>query len=137
LPGVIGGLGGFEMLLFHAAWVLTVTFALSIAYEAWRTLARRHVSTHDSPAAFLKGLPIYVVALAVIVMMFLAVPGANWIGLVLSLAGIGVSIFYYNPTIMMARAPGVIDWIEDMVFTGLLFVAAAILVYDIAGFTLS
>ncbi|WP_196260343.1 hypothetical protein [Pelagibacterium limicola] len=125
------------MLLFHAAWVLTVTFTISIAYEAWRTLRRGHVSEHDSVAAFIKGLPIYGIAVLAIALMFLNVPAANWIGLALALAGIGVSIFYYNPTIMMVRAPEVIDWIEDMVFTGLLFIAAAILIYDITGFTLS
>jgi hypothetical protein len=44
-----------------------------------------------------------------------------------------VSIFYYNPRIMLARKPGIIDWFEDLVFTGLLFVAAALLLYAISG----
>jgi hypothetical protein len=33
---------------------------------------------------------------------------------------------------MPARRPGRIDWFEDLVFTGLLFVAAAQLLYELA-----
>jgi hypothetical protein len=47
-----------------------------------------------------------------------------------------VSIFYYNPRILLERQPGVIDWFEDLVFTGLLFVAAVLLAYEVAGMTL-
>jgi hypothetical protein len=50
----------------------------------------------------------------------------------LSVAGIAVSVFY-NPVIMLERQPGMIDWIEDLVFTGLLFVAAALLLYEVLG----
>lgn len=35
------------------------------------------------------------------------------------------SIYYYNPTIMLERQPGLVDWIEDLLLTGLLFIAAA------------
>lgn len=31
------------------------------------------------------------------------------------------------------RRPGLLDWFEDLVFTGLLFVATAQLLYEIAG----
>jgi len=44
-----------------------------------------------------------------------------------------VSIFYYNPKIMLERQPGLIDWFEDLVYTGLLFVAAALLSYAVLG----
>jgi hypothetical protein len=47
-----------------------------------------------------------------------------------------VSIFYYNPKIIVERRPGVIDWLEDLVYTGLLFVAATLLIYEIVGKTL-
>jgi hypothetical protein len=56
--------------------------------------------------------------------------------LVLSVVVILVSIFYYNPKIMLERRPGVIDWLEDLVFTGLLFVTATLLLYEIVGKTL-
>jgi hypothetical protein len=44
-----------------------------------------------------------------------------------------MSVFYYNPVIMLERRPGLIDWIEDLAFTGLLFVAAALLLYEVLG----
>ena len=47
-----------------------------------------------------------------------------------------VSIFYYSPTILPQRRPGPIDWFEDKLYTGLLFVAVALLVYDLLGKTL-
>jgi hypothetical protein len=68
--------------------------------------------------------------------LFSGVAWAAWAGLFFSGVMILVSIFYYNPTIMLERRPGVIDWFEDLVFTGLLFVAAALLLYDIIGVTL-
>jgi hypothetical protein len=37
---------------------------------------------------------------------------------------------------MLERRPGVIDWLEDLVFTGLLFVSATLLLYEIVGKTL-
>lgn len=58
------------------------------------------------------------------------------LGLVFSLVVIAVSIFYSSSTIMVEREPGPVDWFEDLVFTGLLFVTAALLTYEVAGFTL-
>jgi hypothetical protein len=124
------------MLAIHAAWVLGAAFVLSIAYEAYRTAFKSHVSVHDSRAAFARGLVVYVIAALTIAALATGFPGAVWIGLAVSLIGIGVSTFYYNPVIMRDRQPGVIDWIEDILFTGLLFVAATLLIYDLAGFTL-
>jgi hypothetical protein len=37
---------------------------------------------------------------------------------------------------MLERQPGVVDWIEDLVFTGLLFVAATLLLYEVLGMEL-
>jgi hypothetical protein len=39
--------------------------------------------------------------------------------------------------VMPERDPGLIDWVEDLVFTGLLFVVAAFLILDVTGRTLS
>ncbi|MFI7744761.1 hypothetical protein [Kocuria rhizosphaericola] len=46
-------------------------------------------------------------------------------------------MFYYNPKIMVERKPGIIDWFEGLVYTGLLFVAAAFLLPEVLGLTLS
>ncbi len=125
------------MLALHAAWVLLVAFAMSFAYETWRVLARGGVSVHDTPAEWRKGLAIYAIAAAVIVALFAGLSGSAWAALALSLGFILVSAFYYNPVVMRDRAPGWVDWVEDILFTGLLFVAAWMLVLHLLGFGLS
>ncbi|WP_155960367.1 hypothetical protein [Fischerella sp. PCC 9605] len=117
-----------------AAWVLLITFTLAIVYELYRATAKAGTSKHDSMHTFVvQGLPFYVVAALVIAALFAGYDWAVWAGLALAIACILVSIFYYNPRIMLERQPGVIDWFEDLVFTGLLFVAAAQLLYLVLG----
>jgi len=43
---------------------------------------------------------------------------------------------YYSPIMLPQRKPGPIDWFEDKLYTGLLFVAVALLAYDLLGKTL-
>jgi hypothetical protein len=118
----------------HAAWVLAVAFAISLAYELWRSTARAGTSRHDSMRVFVtQGIVIYVVAAVVVGLLLAGVAGAAWIGLVVAVGGILVSVFYYNPVVMPERQPELIDWVEDLVFTGLLFVAAALLTYEVLG----
>ncbi len=117
--------------MHDTAWILVVAFTLSLVYEAYRATVKAGTSRHDSRGAFVTQLPLYVVAAAVIGLLFVGYPWAAWVGLVFSLAMILVSIFYYNPRIMMEREPGILDWFEDLVFTGLLFVAAALLLYEV------
>lgn len=118
----------------HAAWTLTVAFTLSLAYELYRATARADESRHDSMRVFFReGIPLYVGAALIIWLLFAGYRWAVWAGLVFSIAAIGVSILYYNPHVLMARRPGLLDWVEDLVFTGLLFVAAAQLIYGLSG----
>lgn len=124
-------------LVRHAAWVLTVTFAMSIAYELWRATAKAGTSRYDRMKDLLLwGLVLYGVSAAVVVALFLDSGWAPWAGLVLSVGWILNSILYYNPTVMLDRQPGIVDWIEDLVFTGLLFVAATLLLYEVLGWEL-
>lgn len=123
-------------LVTHAAWVLLATFALSFGYEAYRVTLKAGTSEHDSMRAFARTLVLYVVAAVVIAALFAGLSWAPWAGLVLSVVAILVSIFYYNPKIMLDRRPGIVDWFEDLVFTGLLFVAATLLLYEVLGLTL-
>ena len=120
-----------------SAWVLIVTFAISLIYELWRATARAGTSRYDSMRAFVQELWLYVLAAIVIVLLFVGVPFAAWVGLIFSLAVIVVSIFYYNPRMMLERKPGIIDWVEDLVYTGLLFVVAAFLTLEVSGLTLA
>ncbi len=118
----------------HAAWVLLAAFAISLAYELWRSTAKAGTSRHDSMRVFItQGIVIYVVGAVVVGLLLAGVAGAAWIGLVTAVGGILVSVFYYNPVVMPERQPELIDWVEDLVFTGLLFVAAALLAYEVLG----
>jgi hypothetical protein len=63
-------------------------------------------------------------------------PWVAWTTLAVAAALILVSIFYYSPTVLSQRQPGPIDWLEDKLYTGLLFVAVALLTYDLLGKTL-
>jgi hypothetical protein len=118
--------------ILHATWTLTAAFVISCAYELYRATAKAGVSRHDSMAAFYReGLPVYIIAGLVISLMFWGWSWAAWLGLTLSLLGILISVFYYNPRIMIERKPELLDWGEDLVFTGLLFVAATQLMYGL------
>lgn len=120
-----------------SAWLLVVAFALSLAYELWRATAKAGVSRHDSMRAFVRESWLYVVAAVVIFLLFAGAPFAAWVGLVFSILVILVSIFYYNPKMMVERKPGMIDWFEDLVYTGLAFVVAALLSLEVSGFALT
>jgi hypothetical protein len=124
------------VLVTHATWVLVITFALSFSYELYRATIKAGTSRHDSLRGLAQTLVLYVVAAIVIAALFAGLSWAVWAGLVFSVLMILVSIFYYNPKVMLERKPGVIDWLEDLVYTGLLFVAATLLVYEIVGKTL-
>lgn len=115
-----------------AAVVLAVAFGLSIAYEAYRVTVKAGASRHDTPRGFVQQLPLYVAAAVVIGLLLVGPAWSAWVGLAFSIGMIVVSIAYYNPRIMLERKPDLVDWAEDLLFTGLLFVAAAQLWYALA-----
>ena len=121
----------------QAAWALIAAFLLSLVYEIYRATAKAGTSRHDSMDSFVKNnVALYVVAAVVIGLLFVGFDWAPVIGLVFSVVVIGASILFYNPRIMLDRQPAMIDWFEDVVFTGLVFVAAALLLYKVLGVTL-
>jgi hypothetical protein len=123
-------------LVAQAAWALVAAFLLSLVYEIYRATAKAGISRHDSMDAFVKNnIALYVVAAVVIGLLFVGFDWAPLIGLMFSVVVIGASILFYNPRIMLERQPAVIDWFEDVVFTGLVFVAAALLLYQVLGVT--
>ncbi len=124
-------------LVTQAAWVLVAAFVISFVYEVYRATAKAGTSQHDSMRAFVKNnIALYTVAAIVTALLFARFEWAPWVGLVFSGGVIAASILYYNPKILLERAPGIIDWLEDITFTGLLFVAAGLLVYQVLGVTL-
>jgi phosphatidylglycerophosphate synthase len=124
-------------LVTQAAWVLLAAFVLSLVYEVYRATAKAGTSRHDSMHAFAKNnIGFYAIAAIVIALLFEGLDWGPWVGLIFSGGAIVASILYYNPKIMLERAPGIIDWLEDIIFTGLLFVAAGLLIYQVLGITL-
>jgi hypothetical protein len=118
----------------HAAWTLVATYALAILYELYRATLKAGTSRHDSIRVFaVQGGPFYLIAGIVVALLFTGRPWAVWVGLAFTVVMILVSIFFYNPRIMVERKPGLFDWFEDLVYTGLLFVAAAQLIYAAFG----
>lgn len=125
-------------LTFHAALALAAAFGLSIVYEFYRATAKAGTSRHDTMAGFgLQVAVLYIPAAVLIAGLFLGWPWAPIAALIFSLIVTLSSLFYYNPVIMMERQPALVDWVEDLVFTGLLFVAVVLLVYQVCGFTLA
>lgn len=126
-----------SILELQAAWMLVVAFSVSLVYELWRATAKRGTSRHDSMRVFLtQDLVLYVLAGTVIALLLAGIEAAAWIGLVFSVLLVLVSVLYYNPRIMLERRPGLVDWAEDLVYTGLLFVAGALLSYEVLGWSL-
>jgi phosphatidylserine synthase len=121
----------------QVSWVLVAAFALSALYELYRATAKAGTSKYDTMRTFLtQGVPAYAVAFALAVLVRTSWPWVAWTTLAVAAALILVSIFYYSPTVLSQRQPGPIDWLEDKLYTGLLFVAVALLTYDLLGKTL-
>jgi phosphatidylserine synthase len=121
----------------QVSWVLIAAFALSALYELYRSTIKAGTSKYDSMRGFLtQAAPFCAVALALAVLVRTGWQWVAWTALALAVALILVSIFYYSPTLLPQRKPGPIDWLEDKVYTGLLFVGAALLAYDLLGRTL-
>jgi cell division protein FtsW (lipid II flippase) len=121
----------------QASWVLIAAFTLSLLYELYRSTAKAGTSRHDSMRGFLiQGLPFYAIGFALAVLVRPGWRWAAWLALTAGVVLIIVSIFYYSSAVLPQRKPGLIDWFEDKIYTGLLFVAVALLLYDLAGKTL-
>ena len=122
----------------QVSWLLIVTFALSALYELYRATAKSGTSRYDSLRGFLtQGVPFYAVAFT---LAMLVRTGWRWVAWTVLVTGMGlimVSIFYYSPVMLRQRKPGPVDWFEDKVYTGLLFVAVTLLAYDLLGKTLA
>lgn len=122
----------------QVSWVLIATFALSLVYELYRSTAKAGTSKYDSMRSFLtQELPFYAITFVLAVLVRMGWRWVAWVALAVGVVAIIVSIFYYSPIVLPQRKPGPIDWLEDKVYTGLLFVAVALLVYDLLGKTLT
>lgn len=123
-------------LVTAAAWVLVVTFAISLAYELHRWLTRRGSSRYDTTGWFVQTLVLDALAATVVVLLLAGVAAGPWVGLVFTVAAIAASVLFYAPTVMPVRfggTPALVDWVECLAYTGGLFAAAALLGYAVLG----
>ncbi len=109
----------------QAFWILIATFTLSFVYEAiYRYIVKAGVSAFD--AWSFSEIVFYLVGFGMTFLVLVKRFWVWWIELLFLLGLIAIAIFYYDPVMLLARHPGLIDWMEDTVYTGLLFVVAFI-----------
>jgi hypothetical protein len=80
-----------------------VAAVISVVYELWRATARDGVSPNDSMSGWLQGLPIYIVAVVVSVLLIIGWEWAPVAGLIISGGSCLASIVWYGPTILPPR----------------------------------
>jgi hypothetical protein len=97
---------------------------LSFGYELYRATMQTGVSPHDSLASLGMLVPLYLLGLG---LAYAVRRGHRW-GLwgVLAYAALALvtSLTYYNPVVLPARQPGVIDWVENIAYTAMVAVVA-------------
>ena len=121
----------------QVSWILIVAFTLSLLCELYRSTAKNGTSRYDSRRSFLtQQLPFYAFVFALAVLVRTGWPWVAWTTLAVGVGLIIGSIFYYSPIMLPQRKPGPIDLFEDKLYTGLLFVAVALVAYDLLGKTL-
>jgi hypothetical protein len=119
-----------------AGGLLLIATILSVGYELWRAVARSGVGPNDDLRSWVTGLPLYIGATIASVLLLAGWEYASIVGLAFAMLACLASIFWYGPTILLARRPGMFDWFEDRVFTMLVAIVAVLLVCDLLGVSL-
>lgn len=117
--------------------LLVVTFAMALAYEAYRGFVKTGVSTYDNPSQVGVAVIVFLVGVAIGYLAYRGPPWGRHLALLFVLVIVAGSIVQYNPVILPARDPGLVDHTENLLYTGLLITVAVLLVYDIRGVTLT
>lgn len=120
------------------AWLLGIAFGLSLLYELYRALVQTGITEWDSMRYLLRRQPpFYIIGFATTVLVALGFSWAVWLALILSIAVIGVGIFYYGPKILMVRHPRAVDWAENSIFGGIFFAVAILSINYLLGISLT
>jgi hypothetical protein len=117
-----------------AGWLPLAATLLSVGYELWRAVARTGIGRNDTMRDWVMALPLYAGA---VVVSILLIGGWELAPLAGIAYGLLASIFYYGPRVLLARRPGMVDWVEDRVFTMLVAIVAVLLAFDLLGVTLA
>lgn len=115
----------------QAFWILLTTFTLSLGYEVYRDIARAGVSSFDTfhPALVL----FYLISFGMTVLVRTNRRWAWWLVLLFTLGLIALGTFYYDPVILPARHPGLLDWFESVAYLGLLCIANYLCIQQLRG----
>ena len=115
-------------------WTLVSAQTISLLYQVYRStiMEAPQWDAFDAPAVI--G---YTILFGVALLARLGRRWTWWLTLLSSIAIINVGIFFYFPEVTAARQFGPIDWIEGVVYEGLLFVAAIMSIFSLAGRTLA
>jgi hypothetical protein len=119
-----------------AGWLLLAATLLSVGYELWRAVARTGIGPNDTMRDWVMALPLYAGAVVVSILLVAGWELAPLAGIAYGLLASLASIFYYGPRVLLARRPGMVDWVEDRVFTMLVALVAVLLAFDLLGVTL-
>lgn len=104
----------------------------------WRAVARSGVSKYDSIRAWLTSLlPVATIKVVVAVLLLVGWDWAPAAALIVSGGLFLVSVFFYGPRVLFDRSPGLIDHLEDRVYTALLAIVAVLAGYQVISVTLT
>ena len=117
----------------QVSWILIVAFALSLLYELYRSTAKNGVSRYDSMRSFLTRADLLRDRLCHSCAAAYGMAMGCLAALAVGVGSIIVSIFDDSPIVLRQRKPGPIHWLEDKLYTGLRFVAVALVSYDLLG----
>ena len=102
-------------------WILLTAFILSLGYEVYRATVKAGVSSFD--AFNLSTAIFYLICFGMTFLLRINKLWFWWLILLFTLGLIAIGIFYYDPVILPARHPELIDWFESVTYLGLLFIA--------------
>lgn len=115
----------------QAFWFLLTALSLSLGYELYRVIAKAGVSSYDTfnPALLL----FYLMGFGMAALIRSNRRWAWWLVLLFTLVLIAMGTFYYDPIVLLARHPDLIDWCESGAYLGLLWVIAFLSVQQLRG----
>lgn len=114
--------------------VLAVAFAVSILYQLYRATLME-IPEYDA-FTLTTGIG-YALCIGVCALVLTDRLWAWWIVSALVLFLVAIGLFYYFPVVTTARDMGFVDWLEGLVFVGLLFVAGFVCALRLLGVSLA
>lgn len=112
-------------------WILLAALTLYLSYELYRDIIQATISSFDTFTPALATF--YLVGFGMSVLVRSNRRWVWWPVLLYTLGLLALGTFYYNPNILLARHPGLIDWFESVAYLGLLSIAAFLCIQHLRG----